>query len=69
LRDREGSHARTSAPGVVAPVWHSVLKVCGTWTPLVATPMQAVITGPRRAPRSILSLTSSSRLKRASRAG
>jgi len=33
-------------------------------TPLVVRPMQAVSAGPRRAPRSILPLTPSSRLKR-----
>jgi hypothetical protein len=43
--------------------------VCGARTPLVVTPMQAVSAGPRGAPRSILPLTPSSCLHRASRAG
>ena len=56
--DRRCRNARTSAPGVVAgTVGTPVLKVCAARTPLVVTPMQAVSAGPRRASRSILTLT------------
>ena len=61
----EGPPSSRSRATLLAPSASGVMLR----TPLVVTPMQAVITGPRRAPRSILRLTSSSRLKRASRAG
>jgi len=71
--DRECRNARTSSPGVVATVWHSVLKVCVCVlgpTPLVVILMQAVSAGPRRALRPVLAahlfLVFSSRIPSAS---
>jgi hypothetical protein len=52
-----------------AVVAGTLCVTCDAWTPLVVTPMQAVSTGPRRAPRSILPPAPSSCRNRASRAG